>query len=341
MSIDQLDQRSTSLNNSSDSNTWYNESSITNTNTNSNPNNNSSSNITINSDVEDEREVFTEEAGWNNTTKSVIVESGLSISGPAINDVCDVSSSPTSSVSSSKVELTTYFDNDSGIVGGSNALDSTPISLHCESQTSYQDQPYLDAALDSQTWYQQRGAYSAPSSPALPRNVENLSSRGSSPGSSFIRSHPSMDGINSNHKPWPKKFSSTEPDCQPWNSSSFRNLISMQNGKSPEHHDSGLSSPQNNPSDRRTKSERQLKLIESDIKTQLSHPSQSFQPPTQTTATNHVTKQWTVERFQDVRNLSDLLKHLSLEKYTSKLEVCHYETIVTFYKIMIYSKLDV
>lgn len=258
---------------------------------------NTSSNPRTNIDDVDDEQVFTEEVPWRSSGKSSVDPSLLSGTN---NDGCDVSSSPTSSVSSSKVELTTYFDNDSGM-GGSNALDSTPTSLQSESQIGFQDQPYLDTAVESQTWYQQRGAYSAPSSPALPRNGENLS-RGSSPRPGVIRSHPSMDEINTNHRQWAKKNSAVQE--QRWSGPGFRSTTYSQND-SPENHDSGLSSPRSN-SERRTKGERQTKTIETEL----------MQSPA-----NHMSKQWTVERFQDVRNLTDLLKQLSLEKYTPKLEV--------------------
>ena len=86
---------------------------------------------TWSNEVEDEREVFGDDIAWpsssNNNSNKQLDSTASSGVGP--NEMYDISSSPTSSVSSSKVELTTYFDNDSG-VGGSNPLDMTPTSLH-------------------------------------------------------------------------------------------------------------------------------------------------------------------------------------------------------------------
>lgn len=217
------------------------------------------------------------------------------------------------------MELTTYFDNDSG-VGGSNPLDMTPTTE--PQQTQYSDQPpYLETTLETQSWYQTRSAYSAPSSPALPRNADHLHrSRGSSPRSSVIRSHPSMDGINS--RPWPKS-SKIEVEDTSWNMSAFRNPGNVnQHGdviRSPDNHDSGLSSPRtllnNTNHDQRHSKDRPNPphaKIEDNLKTDV---IQTVTP---------ISKSWTVERFQDVRTLADLMTQLSLDKYTTKLEVCFF-----------------
>ena len=256
----------------------------------------------------------------------------------------DISSSPTSSVSSSKVELTTYFDNDSG-VGGSNPLDMTPTSLHEPASGGgggYNDQaPYLDTNLDTQPWYQARSAYSAPSSPALPRNSgehahNHHRSRGSSPRSAAMRSHPSMDGIN--NRAWPKSQPPSAngggggKDDTSWKMSAFRNPSSMTtlqldsskvvrspiegNSNNNNNHDSGLSSP----SLTSTSTDREVRrpLPSSTTK---STPATEDGILKQVTA-SPISKSWSAERFQDVRTLSDLMKQLSLEKYTAKLEVC-------------------
>jgi len=250
------------------------------------------------------------------------------------NEMYDISSSPTSSVSSSKVELTTYFDNDSG-VGGSNPLDMTPTTE--PQQTQYNDQPpYLETNLETQSWYQTRSAYSAPSSPALPRNADHLHrSRGSSPRSSVIRSHPSMDGINS--RPWPKSSKIGVEDTS-WNISAFRHPGNVnEHGdviRSPDNHDSGLSSPRtllNNNDPRHSKDRPQHTKVEENLKTDV-------------VQNTPISKSWSVERFQDVRTLADLLKQLSLDKYTTKLEVgvrvisCYHDVIfVIFYTMCICS----
>ena len=265
-------------------------------------------------DVDDEQ-VFSEELQWS-ANKSQL--DSTASSGGVGNETCDISSSPTSSVSSSKVELTTYFDNDSGM-GGSNPLDMTPTSS--ETQAHYNEQaPYLETNLDSQSWYQARSAYSAPSSPALARNADNLHrSRGSSPRSCVMRSHPSMDGINS--RPWPKptNVDVNEPD---WNMSAFRNpsINNTSSVRSPENHDSGLSSPRTSStsSDRHLKERPPLPHVKSN---ETTTPVKMGDGDLVSTP---ISKAWSVERFQDVRTLSDLMKQLSLDKYTSKLEVCNF-----------------
>lgn len=256
-------------------------------------------------DAEDEQ-VFSEEWSTNKSQLDSTASSG------GVNDACDISSSPTSSVSSSKVELTTYFDNDSGF-GGSNHLDMTPTSLQNETQTKYNEQaPYLETNHDNQPWYQTRSAYSAPSSPALNRNVDNPHrSRGSSPRSNVIRSHPSMDGIN--NRPWPKSSKDVnEPD---WNVSAFRNHANKHTGslRSPDNHDGGMSSPRTNSniSDHHLKDRQTLPPAK---------PNELTTTVDNDVMTTPIAKGWSVERFQDVRTLSDLMNQLSLDKYTCKLE---------------------
>ena len=317
-------------------------------------------NNTWSSEVADEREVFGDDIAWpssaNNTNSNKQLDSTVSSSvGP--NELYnDVSSSPTSSVSSSKVELTNYFDNDSG-VGGSNPLDMTPTSLH-EPPSSvgggYNDQaPYLETNLDTQPWYQARSAYSAPSSPALPRNSgehahhhhHHHRSRGSSPRSAAMRSHPSMDGIN--RRPWPRTAAPPHNsggagggDDISWKMSAFRNpsllsttqLDSSKVVRSPpenntnDNHDSGLSSPHMTASSSSSAStDREVRRPPSVPTTAKNPPATATEEvPHQQVAATPISKSWSAERFQDVRTLSDLMKQLSLEKYTPKLEVCFY-----------------
>ena len=298
--------------------------------------------------------MFGDDIAWpsssNNNSNKHLDSTASSGVGP--NEMYDISSSPTSSVSSSKVELTTYFDNDSG-VGGSNPLDMTPTSLHeppSGGGGGYNDQaPYLETNLDTQSWYQARSAYSAPSSPALPRNSGEHAhnqhrSRGSSPRSAAMRSHPSMDGIN--NRAWPRTQppstnGNSEGDAS-WKMSAFRNPSSLStlqldsskvvrsptegksnNNNNNNNHDSGLSSPH------MTSSSSSLTSTSADRETRRPPPSSSTKntPATEEGALKQVTaspmsKSWSAERFQDVRTLSDLMKQLSLDKYTAKLEVC-------------------
>ena len=271
---------------------------------------------------------------WPSSNNSNKQHDSTASSGVGPNEVYDISSSPTSSVSSSKIELNTYFDNDSG-VGGSNPLDMTPTSLHEPSSSTgcFADQPpYLDTNLESQPWYQTRSAYSAPSSPALPRNGENIHrSRGSSPRSIAMRSHPSMDGIN--NRPWPKKKSQPPPNIANnsdinWKMSTFNPSTSSSHVESPDirspnesnNHDNGHTST--HPSSSSSSNDREVRrpppapvknVLSAEDVTHSHHQQQITTP---------ITKPWSAERFQDVRSLSDLLKQLALEKYTTKLEVC-------------------
>ena len=234
-----------------------------------------------------DEQVFSEEIIWHGKKEDI----------PAVstgNEGWDMSSSPTSSVSSSKVELTNILDNDSGM-GGSNPLGPTPTSEHCESRTSFQEPPYLETALEQAPWMQNRGAYSAPSSPALQRNNENHSGT-CSPKTQNMRSHPSMEELNSN-RPWLKKTNyrdqrnwghrKTSPVFQQYNA--HVKLKNFANDR-----DSGMSSPA-------SYTDRHSKSSESDLVT--------------------TGNTWSAERFQDVRTISDVLTQMSLDKYVVKFEV--------------------
>lgn len=231
-------------------------------------------------------------------------------------DGWEMSSSRTSSVSSSKVELANILDNDSGM-GGSNPLGPTPTSIQSESQINFQDPPYIDTALENSPWLQNRGAYSAPSSPALQRgNEENT--HNCSPNPQNIRPHPSMEELNSN-RPWIKKSiynnNKETPLPPPWRSrnaspsscaASFQQHMGMKTGVSPDQQDSGLSSPQ-------TQADKRVRCPPEHVDPMSSAVAAvvSQQPST-----------WCAERFQDVHSVNDLLSQLSLMKYASKFEVC-------------------
>lgn len=230
-----------------------------------------------------DEQVFTEEVGWSSKAK---IDSAVSTG----NEVWELSSSPTSSVSSSKVELTNILDNDSGM-SSSNPLGPTPPSVQSESRISLQEQQYLETTMDNSTWLQSRGAYSAPSSPALQRSNGNHPGV-CSPKQQSMRSHPSMEELNSS--PWKKNIYS-ETQC--WNEKSVVALNDRHDKSEAgaDTHDSGLSSPHGY-------SDRHLK-----------HPDTDPIPGVGTTP-------WSAERFQDVHTALHLLRHLSLDKYAAKLE---------------------
>lgn len=248
-----------------------------------------------------DEQVFVEEMAWSNKSKPGVALpsnnevwelSKPDVVLPSSNEVWELSSSPTSSVSSSKVELTNILDNDSGM-SSSNPLGPTPPSVQSESRISFQEQPFLDTPIEHNPWAQSRGSYSAPSSPALQRNSENHS-RVCVPSQQTIRSHPSMDELNSN-RPWKKNYSEAQHTS---GKSSSSPLLSKRSkaSTSTEARDSGLSSP-HGYTERRSKNQQPDSL-----------------PATSTTA-------WSAERFQNVQTTSDLLYHLSLDKYGAKLEV--------------------
>ena len=234
--------------------------------------------------------MFLEENHWSAKSK------GEPTAPVPSTDGWEMSSSRTSSVSSSKVELTNILDNDSGM-GGSNPLGPTPTSVQSESRINFQDPPYIDTALENSPWLQNRGAYSAPSSPALQRGNEDHT-RNCSPNPQNIRPHPSMEELNSN-RPWVKK--STYKESQPWrsrNTSPPFQHMNIKPGASPDNQDSGLSSPQ-------TQGDKRSRCSDIDpLNTSGGQPTP-----------------WCAERFQDVHTLSELLTQLSLTKYATKLEV--------------------
>lgn len=214
------------------------------------------------------------------------------------------SSSPTSSVSSSKIELANILnDNDSG-VGGSNPLAPTPDES--ESRISYQDVPYLETALEGTPWLQSRGAYSAPSSPALQRNTDNNITR-STQENLNIRGQLSMENLNYN-RGWVKNERNS---YSPWGDRKVPSPASFNRvANSPDNsRDSALSSPHLplNPSQ------------ELDVKKSLNNTGGGGTKSMNNTGGGG-TKPWSAERFQDVHTVSDLLSQLSLDKYNTKLQ---------------------
>lgn len=236
---------------------------------------------------------------------------------PSHNERWEISSSPTSSVSSSKIELANILnDNDSG-VGGSNPLGPTPISEQNNSRISLHDAAYLETALDNPSWLQNRGAYSAPSSPALQRNLDNSASK-TSPKNLNMRSQLSMEDLNYNRQ-WVHKSNYT--DNSQWNDRKITPpTLNHKLGDSPENRDSAVSSP-------RSTLDRGVSSPRLPLERKTKAGTQEIEPSLTTN-----TKPWSAERFQDVHTVADLLSQLSLDKYSAKLQVSQTYYITIFSK---------
>ncbi len=205
-------------------------------------------------------------------------------------DTWEPSSSPTSSLSSSRQELNNILDNDSG-VGGSNLWTQTPTS-----EQGSASQP----ALEASPWLNSRGAYSAPSSPALQRTNDNSFLPAKKQN---LKSHPSMEELN--NKLWGKQLNE-KPDSDAWDSS--RSTPPASNGRryssgtvvvnNDVKQDSGLSSPH-------TKINEQPK-------------SSRIDGNDPTLAKTGV---WREEKFENIASITDLLSSLSLDRYKDLLQV--------------------
>ncbi len=155
-------------------------------------------------------------------------------------------------------------------------------------------------ALEASPWLNSRGAYSAPSSPALQRTNDNpfLTSKKQN-----LKSHPSMEELN--NKLWNKTADKTEK--QSWESTrstpptlngrrySSGTVVVNTDGKQ----DSGMSSPHHSKSNDSVKAGR----------------TESHDPTLAKTGV------WRQERFESVTSLIDLLSSLSLDKYRDLLQV--------------------
>lgn len=249
---------------------------------------------------------------WDTTT--LVNTEKWDMANPPNTEKWEISSSPTSSVSSSKVELANILnDNDSGM-GGSNPLGPTPVSEQNNSRISLHEAAYLETALDNSSWLQNRGAYSAPSSPALQRNVSNNTLK-ASPKNINMRSQLSMENLNYN-RAWAQKPTYNEHSS--WNArkitppSSYKKLLD-----SPENHDSAVSSPRSTI-DRALSSPRPP--LESTSKTSSLEKEHILTTNPAKTWPVENSKPWSAERFQDVHTIADLLSQLSLDKYSTKLQ---------------------
>ena len=211
-------------------------------------------------------------------------------------DTWEPSSSPTSSLSSSRQELNNILDNDSG-VGGSNLWSRTPTSEKGSSSQPAQEPSYLETALEATPWLNSRGAYSAPSSPALQRNTDKPFL---TPNKQNLKSHPSMEELNS--RLWGQGYIEESEENPSWRSNRpasplhhGRRFSSGAVGVNNENaQDSGMSSPHHG------------KGIE------MSKSSSMEKTADPTFVSSSV---WRQERFESVVSMNDLLASLSLDRY--------------------------
>eukprot|EP00795_Rhopilema_esculentum_P016779 gene16779-8239_t len=210
-------------------------------------------------------------------------------------DTWEPSSSPTSSLSSSRQELNNILDNDSG-VGGSNLWSQTPTSEKDSSSQPARESSFLETALGATPWLNSRGAYSAPSSPALQRSNDNPFL---TPNKQNLKSHPSMEELNS--RVWGKEYMEQAEENPSWGSSrsspptrqgrrfsSGAVVVSNDNTQ-----DSGMSSPHNRNSE-------------------SSRTSRVEKPNDSPLVASSV---WRQERFESVASMNDLLSSLALDRY--------------------------
>ena len=216
-------------------------------------------------------------------------------------DTWEPSSSPTSSLSSSRQELNNILDNDSG-VGGSNLWSQTPTSEKDSSSQPARESSFLETALGATPWLNSRGAYSAPSSPALQRSNDNPFL---TPNKQNLKSHPSMEELNS--RVWGKEYMEQTEENPSWGSSrsspptrqgrrfsSGAVVVSNDNTQ-----DSGMSSPHN-------------KNSESSRTSRVEKPNDS---PLVASSV------WRQERFESVASMNDLLSSLALDRYKDLFQV--------------------
>lgn len=213
-------------------------------------------------------------------------------------DTWEPSSSPTSSLSSSRQELNNILDNDSG-VGGSNLWSQTPTSEKGSSSQPAREASFLETALEATPWLNSRGAYSAPSSPALQRNNNNPFL---TPNKQNLKSHPSMEELNS--RLWGKEYPDKQEESATWRMNSStpplrhnrRYSSGAEVAPNENTQDSGMSSPHHGKSNDVTKQSNMEKAVD---------PSSV----------------WRQERFESVASINDLLCSLALDKYKDLFQV--------------------
>jgi len=243
-------------------------------------------------DEEVDEPVFIDKMPWIGDGTDRVSDS-LLMSNP---DTWEPSSSPTSSLSSSRQELNNILDNDSG-VGGSNLWSRTPTSEKGSSSQPAQEPSYLETALEATPWLNSRGAYSAPSSPALQRNTDKPFL---TPNKQNLKSHPSMEELNS--RLWGQGYIEESEENPSWRSNRpasplhhGRRFSSGAVGVNNENaQDSGMSSPHHG------------KGIE------MSKSSSMEKTADPTFVSSSV---WRQERFESVVSMNDLLASLSLDRY--------------------------
>ena len=212
-------------------------------------------------------------------------------------DTWEPSSSPTSSLSSSRQELNNIMDDDSG-VGGSNLWSQTPSSEKGSSSQPAHEPSFLETALEATPWLNSRGAYSAPSSPALQRSNDKPFL---TPNKQNLKSHPSMEELNS--RLWGQGYIEQPEEDPSWklNRSTppllhsrrySSDAVAVVNNESAQ--DSGMSSPHHGKSNDMNKASSGEKTIESTLV-----PSSV----------------WRQDRFESVASMNDLLNSLSLDRY--------------------------
>ena len=211
-------------------------------------------------------------------------------------DTWEPSSSPTSSLSSSRQELNNILDNDSG-VGGSNLWSQTPTSEKGSSSQPAQEPSFLETALEATPWLNSRGAYSAPSSPALQRNSDKPFL---TPNKQNLKTHPSMEELNS--RLWGQDYIEQQEGNQLWRSN--RSTPPLRHGRryssgavvanNENAQDSGMSSPHHGKS------------------SEMNKPSNLEKAVDPTLVPSSV---WRQERFESVASMNDLLSSLSLDRY--------------------------
>ena len=217
-------------------------------------------------------------------------------------DTWEPSSSPTSSLSSSRQELNNILDNDSG-VGGSNLWSQTPTSEKGSSSQPARESSFLETALEATPWLNSRGAYSAPSSPALQRNND---SPFLTPSKQNLKPHPSMEELNT--RLWGKDYTEQPEEDPSWRSnrstppmrhsrrySSGAVVVNNENTQ-----DSGMSSPHHGKNNDLSKSSHLDKNVDSTLV-----PSSV----------------WRQERFESVVSMNDLLSSLTLDRYKDIFQV--------------------
>ena len=253
------------------------------------------------SENEADERVFIDKMPWMPNGSEPVSDSAL-MSNP---ETWEPSSSPTSSVSSSRQELNNILDNDSG-VGGSNLWTQTPTSEQGRLSQPPQD-PFLESALEASPWLHTRGAYSAPSSPALPRN-EN--SPFLSPSGQQLRSHPSMEELNS--RPWGKGRGNQRDRNATWSNRRstppgrrYSSGALHMNMGTDTHQDSGMSSPHHQNRNNDGLGSTPGYLLDATPDPTLLHGGGL----------------WQQDKFDTVGSVAELLSSLSLEKYRDTLEV--------------------